>query len=137
MRCRFRGRVRRRSGCRARLAGPRRRRWRGGGTKGRQRLGHLRGRLVAVFGPLGHHPADDGEHARRQPRLETLERRRLYTVSVVQGYPGYYEVRGTDASEAISIAVSSADSSFTLDGVTYPGAAYVSRYRVKRRAAVV
>ena len=60
--------------------------------------------------------------------LETLERRRLYTVSVVQGYPGYYEVRGTDASEAISIAVSSADSSFTLDGVTYPGAAYVSVY---------
>jgi len=60
--------------------------------------------------------------------LETLERRRLLTVSVVQGYPGYYEVYGTDAPEVISIAISSADSSFTLEGVTYGGAGYVSVY---------
>lgn len=62
--------------------------------------------------------------------LETLERRRLMSVSVVQGYPGYYEVYGTDAADAISISVqnaqSSADASFTLDGVTYGGVAYVS-----------
>src|SRR5215212_1726662 len=59
-------------------------------------------------------------------KLETLERRRLYNVSVVQGYPGYYEVYGDDDANVIAISVSNADSTFTLDGVTYGGVSYVS-----------
>jgi Ca2+-binding RTX toxin-like protein len=59
-------------------------------------------------------------------RLETLERRRLLSVSVVQGYPGFYELYGTDAADAISVSVSNGDSSFTVDGVVYGGVSYVS-----------
>jgi Ca2+-binding RTX toxin-like protein len=58
--------------------------------------------------------------------VEILEHRRLRSVSVVQGYPGYYEVYGDDGPDVIAISVSAADSSFTLDGVTYGGVAYVS-----------
>jgi Ca2+-binding RTX toxin-like protein len=58
--------------------------------------------------------------------LEQLERRRLYSATVIQGYPGYYEVYGTDAADVIAISVSSADSSFTLDGVRYGGAANIA-----------
>jgi Ca2+-binding RTX toxin-like protein len=58
--------------------------------------------------------------------LELLERRRLYSVSVVQGYPGYYEVYGTDDADAISISVSNTDATFTLDGAVYGGVSYVS-----------
>jgi Ca2+-binding RTX toxin-like protein len=59
---------------------------------------------------------------------ETLERRRFLSVSVVQGYPGYYEVYGDDSSNAIaiSVSVSAEDSCFTLDGATYGGVAYIS-----------
>lgn len=59
-------------------------------------------------------------------RLETLERRRLLSVSVVQGYPGYYEVYGTEAPDSVVIAASNADATFTLDGVIYTGVAYIS-----------
>jgi len=58
--------------------------------------------------------------------LETLERRRLLSVSVVEGYPGFYEVYGTPDSDVISIAISAADSSFTVDGNRYGGAASIS-----------
>jgi Ca2+-binding RTX toxin-like protein len=58
--------------------------------------------------------------------VEVLEHRRLRSVSVNQGYPGYYEVSGDDGPDVISIDVSAADSTFTLDGVTYGGVAYVS-----------
>ena len=58
--------------------------------------------------------------------VEVLERRRLRSVTVVEGYPGYYEVYGDDAPNAISISISSADSSFALDGVMYSNVAYIS-----------
>ena len=58
--------------------------------------------------------------------LETLERRRLCSVSVVQGYPGYYEVSGDDADNVIAISASNTDSTFTLDGVTYGGVSFIS-----------
>ena len=58
--------------------------------------------------------------------LETLERRRLLTVSVVEGYPGYYEVYGSDSPDVIAISVSSSDSTFNLDGATYGGVSYIS-----------
>jgi len=58
--------------------------------------------------------------------VQPLERRRLYSVTVVQGYPGYYEVYGTEGADVISVAVSAADSSFMLDGVRYDGVESVS-----------
>jgi Ca2+-binding RTX toxin-like protein len=61
-------------------------------------------------------------------RIEMLERRRLRSASVGQGYPGYYEVTGSDLADDISISVSMADATFTLDGVTYAGVSYVSVY---------
>lgn len=56
--------------------------------------------------------------------IEDLECRRLFT-SVVQTYPGYYEVNADSSSNAINIAVSQANSTFTLDGVTYSNVAYI------------
>lgn len=58
--------------------------------------------------------------------FEILEPRRLHAVTVVEGYPGYFEIYGTDAPDVIAISVSAADSSFTLGGVTYAGTAYLS-----------
>ena len=58
--------------------------------------------------------------------VESLDRRRLCSVSVVEGYPGYYEVHGDDAGDVIAVDVSNADSTFTLDGVTYGGVSFVS-----------
>lgn len=57
---------------------------------------------------------------------ETLERRRLLSVSVIQGFPGYYEIRGDEGPNAISIAISDTDGSFSLDGVTFGGVSHVS-----------
>jgi len=58
--------------------------------------------------------------------LETLENRRLFSVSVEQGYPGYFEVYGDDSANVIAVSVSASGSSFTLDGVTYGGVSYIS-----------
>ena len=60
--------------------------------------------------------------------LEILEGRRLLSVSVLQGYPGYYEVYGDDAADVIDISVSGADATFELDGVRYGGVAFISIY---------
>ena len=58
--------------------------------------------------------------------LQTLERRRLLSVTVVEGYPGFYEVYGDETPNAIAISISSADSTFTLDGVQYGEATFIS-----------
>src|SRR5215213_4095684 len=58
--------------------------------------------------------------------VETLERRRLLSVGVVEGYPGYYEVYGDDSANFISISIDNANSTFTLDGTEYGGVSYVS-----------
>ena len=58
---------------------------------------------------------------RTEMDFETLERRRLLSVSVVEGYPGYYEVYGDDAPNVISVAFSAADGTFTVNGATYGG----------------
>ena len=57
--------------------------------------------------------------------LETLERRRLLTVSVVPGYPGYYEVYGDESADVIDVTFS-ADGTFTVNDATYGGVAYVT-----------
>ena len=58
--------------------------------------------------------------------LQALERRRLLSVTVVQGYPGFYEVYGDDAANEIAILISAADSSFTLDGLRYEDASFIA-----------
>jgi Ca2+-binding RTX toxin-like protein len=67
----------------------------------------------------------------RGPRgvnVEALEARRLYSVTVSEGYPGFYEVEGDDAANTINITVSQDDATFTLDGVTYTGVSYLYVY---------
>ena len=57
--------------------------------------------------------------------LQSLERRRLLSVTVVEGYPGFFEVYGDDEPNAVQIYIA-ADSSFTLDGVQYAEASFIS-----------
>jgi Ca2+-binding RTX toxin-like protein len=57
--------------------------------------------------------------------IDPLERRRLFAVSVIEGYPGFYEVHGDDTDNVIEISVSMANWSFTLNGVTYPNAEHI------------
>jgi Ca2+-binding RTX toxin-like protein len=55
-----------------------------------------------------------------------MEPRRMFAVTVAQSFPGFYEVNGDDAGNAIDITVSQADGTMTLDGVTYPDVSYVT-----------
>src|SRR5687767_8317767 len=57
--------------------------------------------------------------------IETLEGRRLLSATVTEGYPGFYEVHGDATDDVIDIAVSQSGESFTLDGATYSGVAYI------------
>ena len=59
--------------------------------------------------------------------LESLERRRLCT-TVVQGYPGFFEVYGDDGDNEISIDVSVDGGSFTLDGQLFQGVQQIAVY---------
>jgi Ca2+-binding RTX toxin-like protein len=58
-------------------------------------------------------------------RPEVLERRRLFSVTVTQDYPGYYEVNADDSGNTINIAVSQTDGTFTLEGNTYTDVSYI------------
>jgi Ca2+-binding RTX toxin-like protein len=59
-------------------------------------------------------------------QLESLERRRLFSVSVTETYPGYYEVQGDEAANVISASVSQTNSTFALDGTTYTDVSYIT-----------
>jgi len=58
-------------------------------------------------------------------RLESLESRRLFSVTVYEAYPGFYELQGDDTDEVISVSVSMNDETFTVDGATYTGVCYL------------
>lgn len=60
--------------------------------------------------------------------LQSLERRRLLTVTVSEGYPGFFEVHGTASADTIEISVNMADTSMTVDGTTYQGVEFVTVY---------
>jgi Ca2+-binding RTX toxin-like protein len=60
--------------------------------------------------------------------IEQLERRRFFSVSVNQTYPGYYEINGDESDNAIVVSVSQDDGTFTLDGNIYTGVAYIYVY---------
>ena len=53
--------------------------------------------------------------------VQTLESRRLCSVSVVQGYPGFYEIYGDENDNEISVDVNPDQGTFTLDGHSYSG----------------
>jgi Ca2+-binding RTX toxin-like protein len=57
--------------------------------------------------------------------LEALDPRRLLSVTVNEGYPGFYDISGDDSPNVISVSVSMADQSFTLDGATYSFVSYI------------
>jgi Ca2+-binding RTX toxin-like protein len=58
--------------------------------------------------------------------IQKLASRQLLSASVVEAYPGYYEIYGTDSADEIAIAVSQQDQTMTLDGKTYYGLGYAS-----------
>jgi Ca2+-binding RTX toxin-like protein len=57
--------------------------------------------------------------------LDTLESRRLFSATVTEGYPGFFEIDGTSDADEIYVAVSQANHTFTLDGNTYAGVANI------------
>jgi Ca2+-binding RTX toxin-like protein len=58
--------------------------------------------------------------------FESLEPRGMRTVTVVEGYPGFYEVWGDDADNVIQISVAMDERTFALDGQTYTNVNFVS-----------
>src|SRR5437660_916877 len=68
--------------------------------------------------------------AKRRPRsgqmVERLEGRRLCSVTVSQGYPGYYTISGDNAANTISVSVNQNARTFSLNGVTYGNVSYVT-----------
>ncbi|HEV8377980.1 MAG TPA: hypothetical protein VGP99_03955 [Tepidisphaeraceae bacterium] len=60
--------------------------------------------------------------------LESLEGRRLLTVTVVQGYPGFYEIYGDESDNEITIEVNVLDHSFGVEGQTFSGVQQLAVY---------
>jgi len=58
--------------------------------------------------------------------LQNLERRRFFSVTVTEGYPGFYEIDGDNSHNNIAVSVSQTDNTFTPYGVTYPDAWFIS-----------
>jgi Ca2+-binding RTX toxin-like protein len=61
-------------------------------------------------------------------KLESLEARRLFDVNVIEGYPGFYEIHGSDGDDVIVAEINMAEESMTVDGTVYAGVAYVVAY---------
>jgi Ca2+-binding RTX toxin-like protein len=60
--------------------------------------------------------------------LESLEARRLFSVTVYEGYPGFYEIHGDDADNYIEASLNMAEATMTVGGQTYSGVQYVVAY---------
>jgi Ca2+-binding RTX toxin-like protein len=58
--------------------------------------------------------------------VEQLERRRLFAITVSQGYPGFYQIDGDAAPDTIAISVSQDDGTFTLNGATYANVEHIT-----------
>jgi hypothetical protein len=50
--------------------------------------------------------------------FESLERRRLFSVTVTETFPGYYEIVGDASDDAIAVSVDQAGESLSLGGST-------------------
>jgi hypothetical protein len=59
-------------------------------------------------------------------KIESLEIRRLLTVTVTENYYGFYQIDGDSSKDTIEVSVSQSDQSFTLNGTTYSDAYYIS-----------
>jgi hypothetical protein len=60
--------------------------------------------------------------------IETLETRRHFAVSVTQGAPGFYEVTGDDADDAITIVVNQPTRTITVNGTAFSRVSFVNVY---------
>lgn len=58
--------------------------------------------------------------------LESLEERRMLSVSVVENYPGFYQIDGDESADNIDVSVSQNNQSFTIDNVTYTDCYFIS-----------
>ena len=66
--------------------------------------------------------------ANRDKRLsifEALDPRRLFSVTVNEAYPGFYEINGDDEPNVIAVSVSMENRSFTVEGATYSFVSYI------------
>ena len=60
--------------------------------------------------------------------VESLEDRRLRSVTVQPGYPGFFEIIGDESANDITIDVDQVAQTFTLDGQTYSGVQQIAVY---------
>ena len=60
--------------------------------------------------------------------LESLESRRLFAVTVTEGYPGFYEIHGDNGDDVINATINMAEESLSVNGQTYPSVVYVVAY---------
>jgi len=76
-----------------------------------------------------------GSPTAAQPRLpsrhfsavvEDLEGRRLFSVTVTQGWTGFFTLQGTAAADNISVSVNRTAATFTVDEVTYAGVQFIN-----------
>jgi len=59
---------------------------------------------------------------------EHLECRRLWSVTVIEGFPGFYEIYGDESDNEISVHISMETEEFTVDGRTYGGLQHLDIY---------
>jgi Ca2+-binding RTX toxin-like protein len=57
--------------------------------------------------------------------IDELENRRLFSVSVTEGYPGFYEISSDDSGDVIAVSISQGDHTLTLNDTTYSDVAYL------------
>ena len=60
--------------------------------------------------------------------VETLESRTLFAIGVSEGAPGFFEVTGDSADDAVSIFVDQSARTLSVNGVVYGNAAFVTVY---------
>ena len=60
--------------------------------------------------------------------IESLEARRLFTVTVTEGYPGFYEIHGTAGGDNVDASIDMAAETLTVNGQTYQDVSYVVAY---------
>jgi len=60
--------------------------------------------------------------------LESLEGRRLLSVTVIEGYPGFFEIYGDDSDNEITLDVNADASTFNLDGQNFNGVQQLTVY---------
>jgi len=60
--------------------------------------------------------------------LESLESRRLCSATVIEGYPGFFEIYGDDNDNEITVDVDADTSTFSVDGQNFHGVQQLTVY---------